>query len=137
LQRRIQGMTDIPLNETGRQQARETGRRLAGRRFDGIYTSPLARARETAQIIADELGMPAPQPLDALVERDYGDAEGLTFAEIERRYPDRDTVPGQETRAAVAARVIPALHALAGRHPGESILVVSHGGAIRTVLMAA
>lgn len=135
-QHRIQGLTDIPLNETGRAQARETGRLLSRRSFDGIYSSPLSRAMETASIIADELGLAAPQAVDALVERNYGDAEGLNFAEIDRRYPDRGSVPGQETREAVAERVLPALRELAAAHHGESLIVVSHGGAIRSVLMA-
>lgn len=136
LQRRIQGLTDIPLNDTGREQARAAGRLLARRRWDRVYTSPLSRARETAAIIADELGLPAPEPLEALVERNYGEAEGLNFLEIERRYPRRDAVPGQETREQVTERVVPALRALALQHPDEAILVVSHGGAIRSVLTA-
>lgn len=135
-QHRIQGLTDIPLNETGRAQARATGRLLSGRTFYGVYSSPLSRARETAAIIAGELGLPDPGVVDALVERDYGGAEGLSFAEVERRYPDRAVVPGQETREAVAGRVLPALHALAAEHTGEAILVISHGGAIRSVLTA-
>jgi broad specificity phosphatase PhoE len=136
LQHRIQGLTDIPLNETGRELARAAGRLLAGRGFDGIYASPLSRARETAEIIAAEVGLPAPGIVDALVERDYGDAEGLSFAEVERRYPDRSLVPGEETREAVAERVLPALHDLAAAHPDEAVLIVSHGGAIRAVLMS-
>jgi broad specificity phosphatase PhoE len=136
LQHRIQGLTDIPLNETGRDQARAAGRLLAGRGFDGIYASPLSRARETAEIIAAEVGLAAPGVVDALVERNYGDAEGLSFAEVDRRYPDRSLVPGEETREAVAERVLPALHELAVAHPDEALIIVSHGGAIRSVLMS-
>jgi broad specificity phosphatase PhoE len=135
-QRRIQGLTDIALNEAGREQARATGRRLATRRWDGVYASPLSRAFETAEIIAAELGLPEPTPLDALVERNYGEAEGLDFAQVDRRWPERGDVPGQETREEVVARVLPALRALAAQHPGESLVVVSHGGAIRAVLTA-
>jgi broad specificity phosphatase PhoE len=135
-QRRIQGLTDIPLNANGREQARATGRLLARRRWDGVYASPLSRAYETASIIADELGLAEPEPIDALVERNYGEAEGLDFGEIERRYPDRSTVPGQESREEVVSRVLPALRELAASHPGESLVVVSHGGAIRAVLNA-
>lgn len=133
-QRRIQGLTDIPLNSTGREQARATGRLLARRRWDGVYASPLGRAFETASIIANELGLPEPTAIDALMERNYGEAEGLDFLEIERRYPDRGSVPGQETRENVIARVVPALRELAMAHPDESLVVVSHGGAIRAVL---
>ena len=130
--RRIQGSTDIPLNETGRAQAAATGRLLARRSWDAVYASPLTRAYETASIIADEIGMPAPIAVPEIVERNYGAAEGLTGPEIELRYPG--TVPGRESRDEVAARVLPAILALAEAHPGESIVVVSHGGVIRTVL---
>ncbi len=135
-QHRIQGLTDIPLNDTGREQAQAAGRLLTRRTWDAIYTSPLSRARETASIIAAENGLPEPIAVEQLVERNYGDAEGLNFAEIDRRYPNRSEVPGQESRADVSARVVPALRELAAAHPGESVLIVSHGGAIRSVLMA-
>ena len=135
-QRRIQGLTDIPLNDVGRAQAMTTGRRLAARSWDGVFSSPLSRALETASIIADELALPAPIPLEALVERDYGEAEGMNFLDIERRWPDRGAVPGQETREQVVARVLPALKGLAIAHPDQSLVVVSHGGAIRAVLTA-
>jgi len=95
-----------------------------------------ASPRETASIIADELGLADPEPVDALVERNYGDAEGLDFREIERLYPDRSSVPGQESRDDVVARVVPALRDLAIAHPDEALVVVSHGGAIRAVLTA-
>lgn len=135
--RRIQGRTDIPLNETGREQARRAGELLARRRWDAIYASPLGRAHETATIIAARLGIDEVTSVDALVERDYGDAEGMVFEEIQARYPDGVAVPGQETRDEVAARIVPALLALAARHPGERLMIVSHGGAIRAVLQTA
>jgi len=136
-QHRIQGLTDIPLNATGRKQARQAGRLLSRRTWDGIFASPLARATETAQIIANENGLGAPLPVAALVERNYGEAEGLNFIEIDRRYPDRSAVPGQESREEVIERVVPALRDLAASHPGERLIVVSHGGAIRALLMSA
>jgi probable phosphoglycerate mutase len=132
--RRIQGSTDIPLNDTGRAQARATGRLLSSRQWDGIVTSPLSRAAETASIIAEELGLPEPTPVDALVERNYGEAEGLTGQELADRFPGDTPVEGREPRSAVAERVLPALVDLAGGAPGRSIIVVSHGGVIRTVL---
>jgi len=133
-QRRIQGLTDIPLNETGRAQARATGMLLSRRSWDGIFSSPLGRAVETASIIAAEVGLREPTLVDALVERNYGQAEGLDWIEVERRYPPGTTVPGRESREQVGARVIPALMQLAAERPGESLLIVSHGGAIRSVL---
>lgn len=136
-QRRIQGRTDIPLNDTGRDQARLTGILLTRRPITRVYSSPLSRALETAEIIAAQLGVEDPETHEALVERDYGAAEGLSFAEIDARYPEGMPVPGRESREAVARRVVPALVALAAAHPGEALAVVSHGGAIRAALMAA
>lgn len=134
LARKIQGSTDIPLNDTGREQAVAAGRLLARREWDGIYASPLSRAFETASIIAAQLGMPDPSVVNEMVERNYGDAEGLTGGELSERFPDDYPVPGRESREDVAARVIPALVRLAESRPGDSLIVVSHGGVIRTVL---
>ncbi|HTN57322.1 MAG TPA: histidine phosphatase family protein [Protaetiibacter sp.] len=135
--RRIQGRTDIPLNDTGREQARQAAELLARRRWQGVYTSPLGRAHETARIIAERLGLAGVTDIDALVERDYGEAEGMGFDEIEALYPEGVRAAGQETREEVAARVVPALLELAERHPGERLVIVSHGGAIRAVLQTA
>lgn len=133
---RIQGSSDIPLNDTGRGQARATGRLLARRQWDAVYASPLSRAFETAQLIAAELGLPEPVADEGLVERNYGEAEGLTGWEVETRYPGSTPVPGREPRSTVAARVLPALLALAERHPEQAIIAVTHGGVIRSVLQA-
>ena len=132
--RKIQGSTDIPLNDLGREQAATSGRLLARRQWDAVYASPLSRAYETASIIAAETGLPAPIALSELVERNYGTAEGMTGSEIDRLFPDGAEVPGRETREQVAERVMPALHELAAQHPGENLIVVAHGGVIRTVL---
>jgi probable phosphoglycerate mutase len=134
LAKRIQGNTDIPLNDTGRAQAATSGRLLARRDWDLIVTSPLSRARETAEIIARETGLATPVEIDALVERHYGDAEGLDYRTIEERYPNNADVPGRESREDVAARVLPAIMALADAHPEQNLVVVSHGGVIRTIL---
>lgn len=131
-QRRIQGSTDIPLNDTGRAQAEATGSLLARRRWDGVYASPLSRAFETAEIIARRLGVDSPGVVPEVAERNYGDAEGLTGVEIDALFTGE--IPGRESRDDVAARALPAIVALAENHPGESIVVVSHGGVIRTIL---
>jgi probable phosphoglycerate mutase len=136
-QRRIQGLTDIPLNDTGREQARVTGMLLTRRPITRVVASPLGRARETAEIITAQLGLGDPELRDAFVERNYGAAEGLDFHEIDVLYPPGVEVPGRESREEVAARVIPALQALAAEYRGEAIVVVSHGGAIRAALMVA
>ena len=133
-QHRIQGRTDIPLNDTGREQARRTGTLLTRRTWDAVVASPLSRAFETASIIASELGLAEPTTDDRLVERNYGEAEGLDFLEMQRLFPEDTVVPGREKRSAVAARAISALMDVAVAHPDEAIVVVSHGGLIRSVL---
>ncbi|MBC7401703.1 MAG: histidine phosphatase family protein [Microbacteriaceae bacterium] len=142
--RRIQGSTDIPLNDTGRGQAARSGRLLARQSWDGIASSPLSRAFETGVIIAQAVGIDPTgiETLDALVERRYGEAEGLDDRELLRLFPGDSPVPGRERRAEVAARVIPALVALAERYelerrassPDARLIVTTHGGVIRTVL---
>ena len=144
LARRIQGSTDIPLNDTGRLQAERTGRLLARRSWDGMASSPLSRAFETGVIIADAVGIDPSRihVLDALAERRYGEAEGLDDRELLRLFPGDTAVPGRERREDVAARVIPALVELAQRHEQERdasagdarLIVTTHGGVIRTVL---
>jgi probable phosphoglycerate mutase len=133
-ERRIQGSTDIPLNDTGREQARATGVLLANRRWTALVASPLSRAAETARLIGEHVGLSEPELEPRLVERDYGAAEGLTGTEIDALYPDGADVPGREPREAVAVRAVDALHDLAARHPGEAVIVVAHGGVIRSVL---
>ena len=76
-ERRLQGTTDIPLNDTGREQAATVAPRLTGT-WDVVVSSPLGRARETAQIIADALGLELGGTYPDVVERHYGDAEGAT-----------------------------------------------------------
>jgi uncharacterized phosphatase len=133
-QRRIQGRTDIPLNDTGREQAKTTGLLLARRDWDGIYSSPLSRAYETATIIAAETGLDHVTTIPELAERNYGDAEGLNYQQIEDRFPGDTVVPGRETHHSVGERAVAALMTLARAHQGESLIVVSHGGLIRAVL---
>ncbi|AAT89032.1 phosphoglycerate mutase [Leifsonia xyli subsp. xyli str. CTCB07] len=117
LAKRIQGASDIPLNETSRVQADATGRALAAGRFDALYASPLSRAYETGRIIAGHLGLGDPLPLPAVVERNYGEAESLTGEQALERWPGDTPVPGQETREEVVARALPALLQLGERHP--------------------
>lgn len=133
---RIQGSTDIPLNATGRAQARRTGQLLARRQWDAIYSSPLSRAFETASIVGSEVGLTQPQAVSELAERHYGEAEGLTGRQLTKRYPGSMPVPGRESRDEVAARVMPTLIRLASTEPDRRVIVTTHGGVIRTVLLA-
>lgn len=138
-QQRVQGRTDIPLNDTGRAQAAQTGARLREEQathgaWDVIVSSPLSRAHETALIIAAELGLPDPELMPALAERAHGEIEGLSFEERVARFADGVPVPGLESREEVLDRALPSLEALAERHPGGRVLIVSHGGVISTLL---
>jgi broad specificity phosphatase PhoE len=142
-ERRWQGHADRPLNDRGREQARELAASLDGT-VAAIYSSDLQRARETAEIVGATLGLPV--VLDAsLREVDVGEWSGLVHTEIESRYPEgfarwRQGLHGWEQGESyddMGVRVVAALLAIAARHPGETVLVVSHGGAIRACQAAA
>jgi uncharacterized phosphatase len=134
-ERRIQGATDIPMNDRGRAQSRATAERLAASRWDAVVTSPLSRSVETAAIIARRLGLDAPVHEPALAERRHGTLEGLTT--VERRRLEAGAVPieGLESRVSVVSRAVPALLGLAARHPGGAVVAVTHGGVIQSVLL--
>ncbi|WP_424935705.1 MULTISPECIES: histidine phosphatase family protein [Bacteria] len=142
LARRIQGSTDIPLNETGREDARTAAKALARDAHDAVYASPLRRAQETAGIIAAELGLAAPALTRGLREREFGEAEGMSVPDYLERYGDwHAEVPGAETMHAVRDRALDSIDriARAARRRSsprtESIVVVSHGGVIRALLL--
>jgi uncharacterized phosphatase len=133
---RLQGREDVPLNDRGREQARRSGEALRRYAWDHVLTSPLARARETATIIAAQVGAATVHEVPELVERDYGAASGLTRAEAALRFPD-GVVPGEEDCQAVRARCLPVVERWARRHPGGRLLVVTHDGVISALLAAA
>jgi probable phosphoglycerate mutase len=134
---RIQGHSDTPLNAAGRQQAQRTAQRLAREPIGGLYSSDLARAFETATIIGAPLGLRVVAS-PRLRERQYGLWEGLTSAEIQAHYPEQfaiwrarttDFAPPQgETRNGLLTRALAELQAIARRHIGEMVVVVTHGG---------
>ncbi|MEI5582337.1 MULTISPECIES: histidine phosphatase family protein [unclassified Agromyces] len=132
---RIQGSTDIAMNDRGRRQARATAARLAAARWDAVVTSPLSRSAETAGIIARRLGLPEPGHDPALAERRHGILEGLTREDRRRLEADAVPIEGLESRVSVVSRAVPALLALAGRHPGGAVVAVTHGGVIQSVLL--
>ena len=134
-ERRVQGHTDRPLNETGIAQARALAGQLAAEVIDAIYSSDLARARETAKIVAGVRGLPV-ETLPALRERDFGTWEGLTDEEVFVRFPDARAGPwgDAETRDELGVRILEACKQIASRHPGASVLVVTHGGPVRAML---
>lgn len=129
----MQGRTDIPLNDTGRAQALAAASALAGAPWEVVVSSPLARARETAQVIATTLGLPLGGSYDELVEQDFGAAEGTPVSELYVRWPDRDFA-GKEPDEEVGPRGMRGLERIAGDHDGARVLVVAHGTLIRHTL---
>lgn len=141
LSRRIQGSTDIPLNERGRADAHRAAAGLAATTHDAIYSSPLLRAKETAEIIAAELGLPLAGVVPDVREREFGEGEGMLVSDYIEKYGDwHAEVPGAESLDEVGVRAIAALHAIArdarrrSAPRAESVLVVAHGGVIRAVI---
>jgi broad specificity phosphatase PhoE len=135
LDRRVQGHSDTPLNDTGRAQAHALGQELAEERIDAVYSSDLMRAHETARLVAAPRGL-AVTAISDLRERHFGTWEGLTDEEIHARFnPTAETSWGDgESREEMAERVLGALDRIAETHPGGRVLVVSHGGPLRAVL---
>jgi probable phosphoglycerate mutase len=133
-ERRLQGSTDIPLNDVGRGQARDAVAALSDRQWDVVVSSPLGRAAETAEIIAEGLGLTVSRLVPDLIERSFGPAEGLQAGpELEAlRIPGG--FRGGESDDDAATRGLAALESLASEFAGKRVLVVAHGTLIRLTL---
>jgi len=134
---RLQGSSDIPLDEEGREQARKLGKRLMGEDWDIVYSSRLQRAKETAQIIADAIQHPHPLLEDDRIrEAGGGLTEGTTEEErVQKWGSDWKLLDlGIETQEEVIARGKEFLTELVAKHSGKKILIVSHGGFIRKII---
>jgi broad specificity phosphatase PhoE len=123
---RLQGQTDRPLNAYGREQAKRLAERLRGELIDAVYASDLSRARETAEIVGERLGLTVVLDPD-LREKNWGTWEGLTGSER-----DRIEFVGESTQDH-AERILRAVHRIAERHPDQRVLVVTHGGSVRRI----
>lgn len=143
LNRRFQGQSDVPLNETGRQQANALAGRLSNQSFDAIYSSDLRRAAETAGMIcASKIHFGT-----GLREVNFGDWEGLTYDEIKERYPDSlatwernvysSSPPNGETLEDLEKRVQSFLNDLIQKHNDQTVLVVAHGGVLQVLVCLA
>lgn len=145
-QSRVQGQLDIGLNAVGRAQAQRLRPALEGESFTAVYASDLLRARETAEAFAVPAGL-AVQTDRGLRERAFGIFEGLTYAEIEQRWPQdsqrwRRREPafapeGGESLEDFQARAVQAAARLAAAHGGETIALVAHGGVLDALYRAA
>ena len=141
--RRFIGHLDVPLSRLGERQCRAQAARLRRAKLAAVFSSDLARARHSAQIIAAPHGL-TPTEVPALREMAMGRWEGLTAAEIRARepqafadwmarvgefpFPDGESVPD------LAARAVPAFETIAAAHGGEAIAIVAHGGTNRALL---
>ncbi|MDW8293646.1 MAG: histidine phosphatase family protein [Anaerolineae bacterium] len=137
---RIQGWLDVPLDEVGHQQARRLAARLSAHGISAIYSSSLTRALDTARPIADACGLVV-RPDDRLREYNMGDWTGLTREEIMARFGASPVaggdahIPNGESAQQVFERLQSFLGELLGAHaPGESVVLVSHGGTLNTLV---
>jgi broad specificity phosphatase PhoE len=148
-EQRMQGHTDIPLDDEGWEQARRIGARLAGAAHppQAVWSSDLLRARQTAESIAAPLGLTV-RTTALLRETMLGAWEGLTRAEIEARGEGEHLAryildshkhrpPGGETLEAAWERMLRAIGEIRAAHPAEDIAIVGHGGSLRVILCEA
>ena len=143
---RIQGHTDIDLNEHGRWQAAQLAQALRDEPITACYASDLSRARSTAQAVADLVGQTVGTHA-GLRERCFGQFEGQTWVQLEAAWPAETQAwrkrlpdfapPGGESLLQLQARVVAAVDELAARHPGEQVLMVAHGGVLDILYRAA
>lgn len=144
-ERRMQGHLDSPLSALGVEQALALAARMHELQPAALYSSDLGRALRTAEIIAGSCGL-EPRVDEQLRERHLGIFQSLTWAEIERRYPEAwqrfaggnpdFVIPGGESARQRYERSLVALERLAGKHPGERIAVVGHGGTLDSIFRA-
>lgn len=143
---RIQGHTDIALDEHGQWQARQLAWALRDEAIAACYASDLSRAHETAQAVAVQHHLPV-HAHTGLRERCFGDFEGRTWSQLEAAHPDETLAwrkrvpefapPGGESLMQLRDRVVKTVTELAARHPGEQILIVAHGGVLDILYRAA
>ena len=131
---RLQGVTDTLLNETGIAQAKDAAAAINPDHWDTVITSPLIRAKDTAEIVANnnKFTQPVIEPL--LIERSFGEAEGLMHEEWVARYSSTNEVPGGESLVDLEQRANLLLSTLATTFRGKRVIAVSHGALIRVLL---
>jgi uncharacterized phosphatase len=129
---KLQGRTDIPLNPTGIRQAEECREFFKTSKWDVMITSPLKRAKQTAEIINEGINIPFVEMGD-FAERSFGGAEGMTLDEILAVYPDKK-YPNQEDKDALNKRIMTGLQKINHSYPEARVLLVAHGAVINSIL---
>lgn len=139
----FRGTKDVPLDAVGKDEALLVGERLKGERIRAVYSSPLSRAKETAQAIAEFHNLEV-QCLEDLADLHFGEWEGLSLKEVKEQYPDlyqewlkapqQITFPGGEGLNAVRSRAREAVEGIMARHPQEAVALVSHRVVLKVLI---
>ncbi len=133
----LQGVTDIPMNVTGIEQVKLAASAIKAEDWDVILTSPLTRAKQTAEIIASQNGFSEIIEQELLIERSFGEAEGLSHEQWRAKYSNLDEIPGGESRTQLAERSNLLLETITKELTGKRVLAISHGALIRALLSIA
>jgi len=145
-EQRVQGLSDNGVDETGLAQAEAIGAALRSQRLAGVYSSPLLRARQTAEAIARAQGLSV-QVVEQLREMNVGELDGLSFTDMGAKYPElmkrwkEDAgavrLPGGETLAEVQKRTWKAIEDIVSENQGKTAAIVSHAFAIQVIVCKA
>ncbi|MFF3100779.1 histidine phosphatase family protein [Viridibacillus arvi] len=128
---RLQGVTDVPLNNKGVQQAKECGVFFKNTNWAAIYTSPLSRAKHTAEIINEQLHIPLIE-IEEFKERSFGEAEGMDMEERIKAFPNKQ-YPNQESLDSVLVRLRNGLVEIHEQYPKDRVILVAHGAVIHAL----
>lgn len=131
---RLQGTADIPMNQTGIEQVSRAAEVIAKTSWDLILSSPLGRAKQSAEIISKQLGVQKVETHDLLLERAFGIGEGMLYEEWNSKYSHLDEIPGAESTQLITERSQRLLDYVEQNFPGKRVMAVSHGALIRFVL---
>jgi broad specificity phosphatase PhoE len=141
----FRGHKDVPLDEVGREEVLLVGQRLKGEGIKAIFSSPLSRARETAEAIA-RFHQVEVQVVEGLIDLHFGEWEGMSLKEVQKQYPDlygrwqktphEVIFPGGEGLNAVSSRAMKAVEEIIKRHPQEAIALVSHRVVLKVLVCA-
>ncbi|MCA1058551.1 histidine phosphatase family protein [Rossellomorea aquimaris] len=132
LKGKLQGQTDIPLNETGEQQAAMCREALKADQWDALITTSLLRAKKTAEIINGALDLDIVE-MDHFKERFFGEGEGMLREDREKQFPDF-TFPNMESYEELVERVHNGLRNILQQFPDKKVLVVAHGAVISAII---
>ena len=131
---RLQGVSDIPLNETGHNQAKVVAEILAAQEWHRVVTSPLSRARVTAEYVSMKLGLEEAKVHELLLERSFGEAEGLSYEDWKDRLQAGQHAVGAESIEDLEERAWRLLDELSHSYPEQRVIAVSHGALIRKII---